>query len=202
MSGIKTPIQDILTKLTAIQVMNQDSQAVNLYSRIWNNQLKNLEDGKDYVWPRPAAFVEIISPVNFEALGLGIRTADLGIRIHLIHDFYNQDGTFEQDLIIFDLRDQILANYDNPVNPGLSNYCPTGCGPMVCTNESQDPNHDNLYEYILEFVCNFIDSKGSPFDDSAGRFINTADTTMDMSVESGVPAQTPQADYILPVKQY
>jgi len=195
--GISQPIGDILSKLSAIQVFNNDSQTVPLYSRIWNNQLRNIKDGKDYTWPRPAAFVEIVSPATYEVIGLGFRSADLGIRIHLIHEFYNQDGTFEQDLIVFDLRDTILAN--------LSQYCPTACGAMNCIREEQDYDHDNLYHYILEFVCNFIDSKGSPFDPSLNNYDETANPNLDASiVNGGVPAPVPDPnpEFIIPQQNY
>ena len=203
MSGIKAPIQDILTKLTAINVLNADHNTVPLYSRIWNNQLNYLEEGKSYDFPTPAVFVEIVNSVTFEILGQGFRSANLGVKIHLVHVFYNLDGTFEQDLAIFDLRDQILANFDNPANPGLSNYCPTGCTPLVCIHESQDYDHSNVYHYILEFICNFVDSKGSPYDSEAGKYFDTANPDLDASIiDGGIPAKIPDPDpeFIIPIK--
>lgn len=197
MSGIKQPIQDVLAKLASIQVTNNDLQTVGLYSRIWNNQLADIRDGKIYEWPRPAAFVEVISPVTFEVIGLGFRSADVGFRIHLIHEFYNQDGTFEQDLAIFDLRDTVLLN--------LSQYCPTACGPLNCMNETQDYNHDNLYHYTLDFVANFTDSKGSMFDPALGKYDETANPNLDQStVNGGIPAPTvdPNPEFIIPTQNY
>jgi hypothetical protein len=201
MSGIKQPIQDILAKLSTIQVANQDHQTVNLYSRVWNNQVANIKDGKSYEWPRPAAFVEVVSPARFEILGMGLRSADLGIRVHLVHDNYNNESAgFDQDLAIFDLRDIILGNFDNPVNPGLSNYCPTACGPLVCVGEDQDYDHDNLYHYILEFVCNFIDSKGSPYDPNTGKYFDTPNPDLEMTVEKdGIPTKpSEEITFIIP----
>lgn len=203
MSGIKQPISDILSKLSMIQVKNQDNQTVGLFSRIWNNQIRDLREGKDYVWPRPAAFVEIISPVRFEIAGIGFRNADLGFRIHLVHDFYNNDGTYEQDLSIYDLRDKILANFDNPINPGLSGYCPTACGPLNCISEESDSDHDNLVVYVLDFVCNFMDSKASPFDPDAGKYVEEITPGLDLEVvKDGIPAKETKETYILPTKQY
>jgi len=192
MSGIKAPIIDIINQLSAISVTNQDGQSVGLFARIWNNQLRDIKEGRSYEWPRPAAFVEVISPAAFEIIGLGIRAADLGIRIHLIHDYYNMDGTMEQDLVIFDLRDQLIA--------AMSQYCPTACGPLNCTHEEQDYDHDNLYHYICEFVCNFIDSKGSGYDPAANNFDDTPNPNLDMQpVEGGVPAPTadPDPEYLI-----
>jgi hypothetical protein len=194
MAGIKQPIQDILTRLATIQVVNQDHQTVNLFSRIWNNHLRDIRDGKSYEWPRPAAFVEVIT--NFEIIGLGFRSADLGIRIHLIHDYFNADSTFEQDLTIFDLRDQILS-----AKTGLSQYCPTACGPLNCIGEEQDFDHDNLYHYILNFICNFTDIKGSKYDPETVIYIDTADPDLDASLVKGGTIAAPAVetdDFIIP----
>jgi len=183
MSGIKAPILDLLTKLSGVSVTNADNQTVNLFARIWNNQLIDIRDAKGYEWPRPAAFVEVVSPASFEVIGLGFRSADLGIKIHLVHDYFNMDGTMEQDLVIFDLRDRVIAD--------LSQYCPTACGPLNCIHEEQDFDHDNLYHYTLEFVCNFIDSKGSAYDPDANNYDETANPALDMQPKpGGVPVQT------------
>lgn len=195
MSGIKPVLTDILAKLATIQVVNQDGQTVSLYSHVWNNQLAYAEDGKGYSWPRPAAFVEIVSPASFEVIGLGFRSADLGIRIHLIHDFFDaQDGTYEQDLTIFDLRDKVVS-----ASIGLSQYFPTACGPLNCISESQDYDHGNLYHYILDFITNFTDSKGSSYDPQDGRFVEEITPDLDLQVDLvSKPADyVPEDDYFV-----
>jgi len=163
MSGIKAPILDVLTRLAAIQVVNAELQTVGLFTRIWNNQIARQDDGSGYAFARPAAFVEVINDAQFEQAGLGIRSVDLVFKIHLVHDYYNGDGSMEQDLVIFDLRDKILAP-----DKGLSQFIPTSCSPLNCVREEQEYDHDNTYHYVMDFVCNFIDSKGSPFDEGQG----------------------------------
>lgn len=193
MAGIKAPLQDILTKLATIQVTNGDGADVDLYARIWNNQIEAERAGNSYVYPKPAAFVEITSPVIFEEIGQNFRSADIGITIHLVHEYYNQDGTFEQDLQVFDLRDQVIA--------ALSQFKPTGCGQMVATGEQQDFDHDNIYHYIISFVCNFIDSKGSPYDLGRGIYIEKEPPT-DVNIvvtKDDLPVFTPiQQPYKIP----
>lgn len=169
MAGIKAPMQDILTQLSTITVTNGDGNNVALYARVWNNQLRSEHEGKLYDFPKPAAFLEIISPVQYQEIGGNFRNADLGINIHLINEYFNGDGTFEQDLAVFDLRDQIIAL--------LSQYKPTGCGLMVCVNESQDYDHDSVYHFVLGFLVNFIDSKGSPYDPPRGGYIDSVPPT-------------------------
>lgn len=171
MAGIKQPILDILARLATLQVMNKDSHTMNLAPRIWNNQLAWEEQGKLYNYLKPAVFLEVINNVQYDELGLGMQSADVGWRIHLIDEFYDaQDGTLEQDLQIFDLRDQVVAL--------LSLYEPTACGPLVRTAEGQDYEHKNLYHYVIDFICNFTDSKGSPWDTAAGRYIDSNPPTM------------------------
>lgn len=186
MAGIKAPIQDILTKLSTIQVTNGDSKTVSLYARIWNNQIEAEKAGESYAYSKPAAFVEVISPVIFEELGQNYRSADLGISIHLVHEYYNLDGTFEQDLAVFDIRDKIVA--------ALSQFKPTGCGQLVSTGEEQDFNHDNIYHYVISLVCNFIDSKASQYDAGRGVYLDkTPPTDLTLNVTR---ADTPIFDLI------
>lgn len=149
MAGIKAPILDILTKLRTLISL----QTV----RIWNNHLNYEREGKSYNYLKPAVFLEVVNNVEYKQLGTGYQSADVAWRIHLIHEFYDaQDGTFEQDLPVFDLRDSIVTL--------LSFYEPTGCGPLVRTSETQDYEHDMLYHFVIDFVCNFIDSRGSKDD--------------------------------------
>lgn len=164
MAGIKDCLQDISTKLATLQVANQDGKTVPLYVRLFNNQIRYEKEGKGTVYPKPAAFIEVVSPATYEVIGQYYRNADLSFRIHLVHEFMDAaDGTMEQDLIIFDLRDNVIAL--------LSGFTPAGCGPLNCMVESQDYEHDNVYEMILDFVCNFTDSKASPLD--TGRMVYT-----------------------------
>ena len=176
MAGIKNVIQDVLAKLATIQVTNNDSSLATPHIRVWNNQLKYDEAGQIESFPKPAFFVEIITPLTFEIIGQGYRSSDVGIRIHIIHEYYNDAGgvTYEQDLPVFDLRDQIIIL--------LTYFNPSGCGPMVSVSEEQDTNHTNLYHYIVDFVCNFTDSKGSRLD--VGRDVYVASTPpLDLEVD-------------------
>jgi len=184
MAGIKQPLTDILSRLATIQVLNLDRQTVNLYTRIWNNQL----NAPSYEYPTPAAFVEIVTPVAFEKMGQGYLNADLGIKIHLVHVFYNQDGTFEQDLEVFDLRDSIIKT--------MSAYCPTGCGTMDVQSEYQDYDHTNVYHYVIEFICNFVDSTASKAERTG--MIEKITPNLDVIVANGgIPATLPETGYFI-----
>ena len=173
MAGIKQPIQDILALLATMQVVNADGNTVGMCSRVWNNQFKYEEEGKLYNYAKPAAFLEVINKATYDEIGIGFQSCDVGFRVHLIHEYYNADTTFEQDLKIFDLRDQVVAL--------LSHYKPTACGPMVRTGEEQEYDHNNIYHYIIDFITNFTDSKGSEYDPAAGKYIySTPPTTLNL----------------------
>lgn len=156
MAGIKQPLQDMLARLTTLQVTNGDGNTVALHCRVWNNQIRYENDGILYSFPRPAAFVEVVSPATFEVLGQGYESCDINFRVHLTHENYNNEGTFEQDLAIFDLRDKVKSL--------LTAYRPTNCGPLNAMSEQQDYEHSNVYHYIIDFVCNFTDTIGSRLD--------------------------------------
>lgn len=177
MSGIKQPIQDVLTRLATIQVQNNELVTVPLYTRIFNNQPNRQREGKIQAYQLPAAFVEVIKPEKFNRLLNGVSESDIVFRIHLQHQFTDaQDGTFDQDLLIFDLRDLVIAS--------LSDFRPTACGNLMLLYEGQDYDHDDVYVYLIEFTCSFIDSKGSPYDPGSGKYINsTPPTDLDLTVE-------------------
>lgn len=160
MAGIKEPILDILNRIKTIPVTNNDGSSFVPTVRIWNNQVAFLtaEGGaKIEVFPCPAFFVEVVNNPVYEIIGQQFRSCNVGFRIHIVHEFYNaQNGTFEQDLAVFDLRDKVLGY--------LTAFRPTACGPLECMAEGMDYEHTNIYHYIVEFVCNFTDSKGSKYD--------------------------------------
>jgi hypothetical protein len=145
MAGIKAPIQDIISKLAT----NTSFQFV----RVWNRQIRMLYDGETYSYPLPACFVEVINPAQYEQMGLGYTQSEITFRIHIAQEYYDaQDGTFEQNYTIFDLRDEVIAL--------LTYYEPTACSGLQKTNEEQDYEHTQLYHYMVDFKCSFIDSKG------------------------------------------
>lgn len=170
MPGIRPAIQDILTRLSTIQVMNMENVMVGLYTRIWNNQVKRQKDGNIQAYPLPAAFLEVIKPSKYNRLLNGVSESDTIWRIRLQHQFMDaQDGTFDQDLPIFDLRDATIAC--------LSDFRPTACGNMMLMHDGQDFDHDDVYVYLVEFTSSFTDSKGSPYDPGRPDYQNSVPPT-------------------------
>ncbi len=194
MQGIVDPLNGILARLAAMDTVNKDGAATKLYTRVWNNQIRYEEDGQLYNFPKPAAFVEIASPVQFQVLGQGFRSADLAIRVHLSTEEYNSEGNFEQDLAVFALRDKVIG--------WLTNIVLQGCSPLVSIGESQDFEHRNTYHYIVDFVCNFTDTKGSRLDeDKYDAFKFTTPPTeleLDVTVDKKATGPVPGIGYVIP----
>jgi hypothetical protein len=146
MAGIKSPILDVMTQLRNTM---PELQTI----RVFNDQINREREGKYPNYAKPAAFIEILADIEWGQLSEGVSSADLGFRVHIVHEFYDaQDGSFEQDLAIFDLRDQVIAT--------LMLFEPTACGAMQKITEVPDYGHDNLYVYMVDFATHFIDDKG------------------------------------------
>jgi hypothetical protein len=167
MSGLRKPLEDVMTKLRGLTVTTADGVRQEPFVRVWNNQVSYDRKGEHYGFPKPAIFVEVMMDARYDVIGQGYLSADLGWRIHLVHEFYNAEGTMEQDLDVFDLRDQITTQ--------LSGFLPTACSSLFKVSETLDHDHDSIYHYVIDFASNFIDSTGS--DDDRGLFIWKQPTT-------------------------
>lgn len=194
MPGIKDAMKDVLAKLATQQVTNNDNTLADPYIRVWNNQLKYNENGQMEDFPKPAFFLEVVSPVRFEVIGQGYADADVNWKIHIVHEYYNDadGGTYEQDLLVFDIRDSIIAL--------LTYFTPAGCGPMTRLSEEQDTEHKNIYHYVIDFISNFTDSKGSRLDEGRNYYITKAPPTaleVDATVDNSQPIIN-QQQFVIP----
>ena len=153
MSGIVSPLTDVISKLATLAVVNQDKKTAQLYARVWNNQFQLLQAGQIEAFPLPCAFVEVVAPNKYNQLGGGITESDITFRIHLgMEQLDTGDGTMEQNLKIFALRDSVITL--------LTYFEPTACSPLMHTVDEQDYYHSNMYHYILSFICSYIDKPG------------------------------------------
>lgn len=183
--GIKQPILDVMNHLKLIQVKNQDGNIVPLYVRQYKNQIQREKLGEIPPYPRPAAFVEMDTDVSFEQLGMQIVAADIGIKIHLVHEFYNdEDGAnFEMDLDFYDIADLI-----NSQSVGLSGFCPTNCNEMHKISWHRDPDPDNIEVFIIEYITYFKDSTGSTLAEGQGLVYEETDLSLEIE-QGGIPTQ-------------
>lgn len=169
MAGIKDSIKDILTRLNTIEEIK--------YVRVWNNHIQRMKDRSMEAFALPAALVEIEIPEQMVSIGLGVVAADLKIRVHVIHEFYDAgDGTMGQNLDIFDLKDLVVKAFRG--------YAPVACSMLQRIGESQNMDHDNVYEYLIEYATHMIDSKGSRYDPDDNDFIlNTPPIELEVLVQ-------------------
>lgn len=123
------------------------------FVHIWNNQLQQLEDGDTYSFPFPNTFVEIVPPTGFQ-VGQGYNVSDLVIRIHIGHEEYDAgNGNFEENVNVFTYRDYIINL--------LTSFKPNNCSHLQKQSEQSDNVHTNIYHYTIDFICSFVDTKGS-----------------------------------------
>jgi hypothetical protein len=146
MAGVNDLFTDLLAR---IRTEIPEFQFVH----IWNNQLEQLEDGLTYAFPFPNCFVEIASPNDYTPIGRGYSTGELVVRIHIGHEEYDAGGgNFEENRSVFSLRNKVVNK--------LNNYQPIATSSLMRTAEQQDYGHTNVYHYIVEFRCAFIDEWG------------------------------------------
>lgn len=123
------------------------------FVHIWNNQLEQLEDGLTYAFPFPNCFVEITSPNDYTPIGRGYSTGELVVRIHIGHEEYDAGGgNMEENRSVFSLRNKVVNK--------LNNYQPIATSSLMRVSEQQDYSHTNVYHYIVDFRCAFIDEWG------------------------------------------
>jgi hypothetical protein len=157
-SIIKTAFQDVL--LIARQITGVQ------YVAIFNNQVKEEQDGKTFDFPKPALLVEIENPnQGLQTLGQDFVTvSEITWRISIVHEQLDAaDGTLDQNLDVFDYRDLVKV--------AMTGIRPKNCSKWMYVEESQDYAHNNIYVYSVGFKCSFVDTKGSPLDPDSNTYI-------------------------------
>lgn len=148
-------LQAIQSKLSTVTELNE--------ILIWNNQLDRLKDdsedgSKIYNLNLPVLYVEFVSPMEIQQIGIGVRIYDpLYLRLHLLHRLEDaMDGTFEQNLEVFDLKQKIYLALQKSEN--------SKAVALITQSEEQDYSHTNIYHFIMTFMTNYVeDSRQEPF---------------------------------------
>ena len=143
MARLKGVFQEVMTLISTNTSID--------YVRVWNDQLTQMERQDIYSFPNLACFVEI--DLQKSSLSSGIVGGDIVLRFHLVHTELDAgDGTMEQNLTVFGYRDELIGL--------LMYYELLGCSGLQLVGERPDYNHSDVYHYILEFNCSFIDDAG------------------------------------------
>ena len=150
--ALKNFVEDVLNNCLAIPYAN------GLHVRVWNNQVAYAEEGKLQSYQWPAVFPEFIfEGGGHDANGMTIR--DCTVRLHIVHELYNVEGSMEQNLDVFLLRDLVLQ-YFSKWHKDTTGY-PYQFSPFQYSGEQQQYDHSQLYEYILEFRTSFSETLGT-----------------------------------------
>jgi hypothetical protein len=130
--------------------------AMPQFVQLWNNQLESLkakdtEENIMYSFSLPALFIEFLN-LETEQLGNGNQVyANLVVRIHILHRLEDAgDGTLEQNLAVLGLRDAVQT--------ALQNFRPAGASEFIRQKQEMDYNHNNVYHYIIDYGCTYIDT--------------------------------------------
>lgn len=174
--GLKESILSICQKLATIPVTTLDGLVSTLYVRIWNNQIERKQEGQGFIYQTPACFVEV-TVTESETLGQGATGHDLTIRFLLEQNNYNTEGSYDEDLDIFALRDK--------VHQTINGFKPANCSPLVIGAPALDYNHDNTYLCALEYRTHFTDLTASIHDELAGLYVwsTLEDWTLDLDID-------------------
>lgn len=157
-SQLTNAITDLKIKCAAIPGIE--------YVAVFNNQVKEEQDGKTFDFPKPAILIEIQNPADGVALlGSGVTINDNFIwRFSIVHEELNAvdqttgnpSGTMDENLTVITFRDAVKT--------ALTGFSPTNCSALQYHGESQDYAHNNIYVYGISFKCSYVDTKGSPYD--------------------------------------
>lgn len=129
-----------------------------VHCRMWNNQLERVMKGEMQLFDMPAVFIEFItSDTNGSSMGGGVQIFNPVIfKLHILHKQYDAgDGTFEQNLDVYDLKDLIYKKVYK-LQPGLTDET-NPIGSCIRISEEQDYQHHIVYHYIQTYQTTFVD---------------------------------------------
>ena len=166
---MKKLFNDIKTKIAAIA---PEIEFIQMY----NSQFEDLggEQGAAiYSFPMPCALIEFDDNIEWHQLGAGVQIADpLYITIHIGHNLLDaQDGTMEQNLLVYDLATKLFK--------GLNKFTPSGASMFIRTGHTQDKKHDNVYHFQQRYMTNYIDNERIEPEDG---IIKDPPTDLDLTV--------------------
>jgi len=144
------------------------------FIHVFNDQFNQLAAGESYSFPMPCVFIEFPNDQNLQQLGAGYQIYNpLTIAIHIGHNQLDAaDGTIEQNLNIFDVKQAVYA--------ALQKFTPTGASQFIRTSETQDYAHTNVYHFIQTYTTTYIDKQQT---EPIGGVNSPAPLTLDLDVE-------------------
>ena len=119
---------------------------------MWNNQLMDLTDGKNYSFRMPAVFIEFVSPTPIGSIGNNVQIYEpLEVKIHILHEQYDaKDGTMDCNLDVFTFKQSIYK--------ALQLFQAANTSVFDRQSEEQDYDHSNIYHYIQSYMIAMVDN--------------------------------------------
>ena len=118
---------------------------------LWNNNIAVLSGGA--VWQRPAVFVEF-ETIEWKQLQKGVRTGDVGVRLHIVTDAISYNGSADERqeiaLSYFDLIDRINAEMQGLRGDNFAGF--------MLTTSATNHDHAELIESVERYVTRVQDS--------------------------------------------
>lgn len=136
--------QAIVERLTA------RVEAIRFIS-IWNNNIAVLGGGA--VWPRPAVFVEF-ETIEWTQQGNRARRGDVAVRLHIVTDAVNFNGSSDADR-----QEKALAYFDllDGINAAMQNLSGENFTPFMLTSSATNHDHAELIENVERYITSAQD---------------------------------------------
>lgn len=118
---------------------------------MWNNQLQDLIDGKNYAFRQNAVLIEFVAPTPIGGVGNNVQMYEpLEVKLHIIHLQYDaKDGTMDNNLDVFDFKQKIYK--------AIQLFQGSKTSVFDRQSEEQDYDHSNLYHYIQSYFIALTD---------------------------------------------
>lgn len=136
----------------AIKAQLQAKVPAIKFIAMWNDQLRDTNDGKNYSFRMPAVFVEFVLPTQIGGVGNNIQVYEpLEVKIHILHEQYDaQNGTMDVNLDVFDFKQSVYK--------ALQLFQAANTSVFDRQSEEQDYDHTNIYHYIQPYMIAMVDN--------------------------------------------
>lgn len=159
---------------TELRAQIEENTSVT-HVRLWNNQIQLSEKEEQIPFEFPAVFIDFPT-IEWGQMGKGTQTADrLIVRLYICFESFHTAEN-EEDLAVFDLRQEVfLAAQDCKL---------TEAGKLQRVAEQTDPNHTNVYMWVMDFVTNYQDKIAQfPRGGGVSAQINTLTLATDLIID-------------------
>jgi hypothetical protein len=164
---MRTLYTDIRTQL--------ETEIPGIHVRLWNNQIKLSEEGEQIPFLFPAVFIDF-PYIQWAQGGKGTqRTQEpLIIRLYICFESF-ATAENEEDLDMFDLRQKVYL--------AVQDFKPTQAGKLMRVAEQTDPNHTNVYMWVMDFNTTYMDKVAEFPRGLTPATITTLDLTKDLQID-------------------